>query len=208
VDGLRGASPAALSRRGRVGQNAKRDAEGKTAATARPETEWLRVDRPELRIVSDEAWNAGQRPSRGAEVAAAGRESSCARRVAFRENGALKRPFRSRTSGTSRTLLRWTRCSTRVTRPTPMVEGRTCAETRPSYGSPASWRHRSSGQRSSGPGIGCCGVRKRCGWRSPYPPGLATSCPRRFPGKITYLCVESASPETLGQEQVRNEREP
>jgi site-specific DNA recombinase len=39
----------------------KRDAEGKTAATARPEAEWLHVDRPELRIVSDEVWQAAHR---------------------------------------------------------------------------------------------------------------------------------------------------
>ena len=35
----------------------KRNAEGRTAPTARPEAEWLRLDRPELRIVSDEAWS-------------------------------------------------------------------------------------------------------------------------------------------------------
>ena len=39
----------------------KRDAEGKTAATARPEAEWLRLDRPDLRIVSDAGWNAAHR---------------------------------------------------------------------------------------------------------------------------------------------------
>jgi len=32
----------------------KRDAEGKTAVSSRPESEWLRLDRPDLRIVSDE----------------------------------------------------------------------------------------------------------------------------------------------------------
>ena len=36
----------------------KRDAAGRTAVTARPESEWLRSDRPELRIVSDDLWNA------------------------------------------------------------------------------------------------------------------------------------------------------
>ena len=36
----------------------KRDAAGTTAPTTRPEAEWLRFDRPELRIVSDEAWHA------------------------------------------------------------------------------------------------------------------------------------------------------
>jgi hypothetical protein len=36
----------------------KRDAEGKTAATDRPESEWLRLDRPDLRIVTDDAWDA------------------------------------------------------------------------------------------------------------------------------------------------------
>ena len=39
----------------------KRDAEGKTAVKARPQEEWLRVDRPELRIVSEEVWNAAHR---------------------------------------------------------------------------------------------------------------------------------------------------
>jgi site-specific DNA recombinase len=39
----------------------KRDAEGKTAVTARPEAEWLHLDRPELRIVSDEVWEAAHR---------------------------------------------------------------------------------------------------------------------------------------------------
>ena len=36
----------------------KRDAEGKTAPTDRPVSEWLRVDRPELRIVPDDLWDA------------------------------------------------------------------------------------------------------------------------------------------------------
>ena len=36
----------------------KRDAEGDTAITARHKSEWLRLDRPELRIVSDDMWNA------------------------------------------------------------------------------------------------------------------------------------------------------
>jgi site-specific DNA recombinase len=39
----------------------KRDAEGKTAQTARPESEWLRLERPELRIVSDDLWEAVHR---------------------------------------------------------------------------------------------------------------------------------------------------
>jgi site-specific DNA recombinase len=39
----------------------KRDAEGKTAAVVRPETEWFHVDRPELRIVSEEVWRAAHR---------------------------------------------------------------------------------------------------------------------------------------------------
>ena len=43
----------------------KRDAEGKTAVTARPESEWLRLDRPELRIVSDDAWDAAHARLRG-----------------------------------------------------------------------------------------------------------------------------------------------
>ena len=36
----------------------KRDAAGRTAPTTRPEAEWMRFDRPDLRIVSDEAWHA------------------------------------------------------------------------------------------------------------------------------------------------------
>jgi site-specific DNA recombinase len=36
----------------------KRDERGQTAVSARPEAEWLRIDWPELRIVSEEAWNA------------------------------------------------------------------------------------------------------------------------------------------------------
>ncbi len=43
------------------GQTKKRDSAGRTAATARPESEWLHVDRPELRIVSDEVWDAAHR---------------------------------------------------------------------------------------------------------------------------------------------------
>ena len=39
----------------------KRDAEGKTAIAARPETDWLRVDQPALRIVSEELWQAAHR---------------------------------------------------------------------------------------------------------------------------------------------------
>ena len=35
----------------------KRDAAGRTAPTARPEAEWMRFDRPDLRIVSDEVWH-------------------------------------------------------------------------------------------------------------------------------------------------------
>jgi DNA invertase Pin-like site-specific DNA recombinase len=35
-----------------------RDAEGKTAVTKRPESDWLRFDRPELRIVSEDLWAA------------------------------------------------------------------------------------------------------------------------------------------------------
>jgi len=46
----------------------KRDAEGKTAVTSRPEEEWLRVDRPELRIVSDDAWAAAHRRLKTARV--------------------------------------------------------------------------------------------------------------------------------------------
>ncbi len=41
----------------------KRDAEGKTPPTARPESEWLRLDQPELRIVSDTAWQQVARAS-------------------------------------------------------------------------------------------------------------------------------------------------
>ena len=36
----------------------KRDAAGRTAPTARPAAEWMRFDRPDLRIVSDEVWHA------------------------------------------------------------------------------------------------------------------------------------------------------
>jgi site-specific DNA recombinase len=36
----------------------KRDAAGRTAVSARPEAEWMRFDRPDLRIVSDETWRA------------------------------------------------------------------------------------------------------------------------------------------------------
>jgi hypothetical protein len=37
----------------------KRDAEGcRTCPTVRPQSEWLRLDRPDLRIVSDELWQA------------------------------------------------------------------------------------------------------------------------------------------------------
>ena len=39
----------------------KRDAEGKTAVSARPESDWLRLDLPDLRIVDDEAWEAAHR---------------------------------------------------------------------------------------------------------------------------------------------------
>jgi DNA invertase Pin-like site-specific DNA recombinase len=39
-------------------QTRKRDAQGRTAPAARPETEWLRLDQPDLRIVSDDAWQA------------------------------------------------------------------------------------------------------------------------------------------------------
>ncbi len=39
----------------------KRDTTGQTAPTARPESEWLRIERPELRIVSEEEWDAVQR---------------------------------------------------------------------------------------------------------------------------------------------------
>jgi len=46
----------------------KRDAEGKTAVTSRPEEEWLHVDRPELRIVSDEVWTAAHRRLDGARI--------------------------------------------------------------------------------------------------------------------------------------------
>jgi site-specific DNA recombinase len=38
----------------------KRDAEGKTAVTARPEAEWLHHDHPELRIVPEELWATAQ----------------------------------------------------------------------------------------------------------------------------------------------------
>ena len=46
--------------RGEIGWNKtrKRDAEGKTAVSQRPEAEWLRLDRLDLRIVSDEVWTA------------------------------------------------------------------------------------------------------------------------------------------------------
>jgi DNA invertase Pin-like site-specific DNA recombinase len=36
----------------------KRDVEGKVAPTARPESEWLRIDRPELRIIDEAVWEA------------------------------------------------------------------------------------------------------------------------------------------------------
>ena len=38
----------------------KRDVEGRTAVTTRPEAEWLRVDRPDLRIIADDVWHAAQ----------------------------------------------------------------------------------------------------------------------------------------------------
>lgn len=40
------------------GQTRKRDASGHTAVTNRPETEWVRVIRPELRIVPEATWSA------------------------------------------------------------------------------------------------------------------------------------------------------
>jgi site-specific DNA recombinase len=39
-------------------QTQKRNKWGQTSPSARPEGEWLRLDRPDLRIVSEEAWNA------------------------------------------------------------------------------------------------------------------------------------------------------
>jgi site-specific DNA recombinase len=39
-------------------QTRRRAADGSTTYAARPESEWLRVDRPELRIVSTDAWTA------------------------------------------------------------------------------------------------------------------------------------------------------
>ena len=46
----------------------KRDAEGKTATTVRPESEWLRLDRPELRIVSEDVWRAAHERLRGTRL--------------------------------------------------------------------------------------------------------------------------------------------
>ncbi len=43
----------------------KRDPEGKTNAMPRPESEWLRLDRPELRIVSEKTWQAVHARLRG-----------------------------------------------------------------------------------------------------------------------------------------------
>lgn len=43
------------------GKTKKRDAEGKTAVTVRPESDWLRVERPELRIVAEDVWEAAHR---------------------------------------------------------------------------------------------------------------------------------------------------
>jgi site-specific DNA recombinase len=43
------------------GKTKKRGPDGRTAVTSRPEAEWLRIDKPELRIVSDVAWEAAHR---------------------------------------------------------------------------------------------------------------------------------------------------
>jgi site-specific DNA recombinase len=43
------------------GKTKKRDAEGTAAARPRPETDWLRLDKPELRIISDDLWDSVHR---------------------------------------------------------------------------------------------------------------------------------------------------
>ena len=58
VVGVRGGPPADLSGRVVWNKTKKRDAGGKTAPTARPESEWLRLHREDLRIVSDDVWTA------------------------------------------------------------------------------------------------------------------------------------------------------
>jgi DNA invertase Pin-like site-specific DNA recombinase len=64
----------------------KRDSEGKTAVSSRPEAEWLRLPRPDLRIVSEDVWHAAQR-----RLAAA--------RVTYEETtGGRRRPHRDRDS--------------------------------------------------------------------------------------------------------------
>ena len=64
-----GAAPSAVSRRGRVEQDPEARRGRKTAATPRPEAEWLRIERPDLRIVSDDVWHATRARLRGQQRA-------------------------------------------------------------------------------------------------------------------------------------------